>query len=153
MPRCGPRMGNVFSTSATTIKLNGSKAVICMESRSRTFFLQKRLEYFTVGKAFSFAGLRMEESSFPWRRRGYLRAESLGDQGRCGNRPTLESRLDVSLSGPALARKCRHLSITADGKQLAVLRRTLQTDVYVAELEPGGKAMKNPRRLTLVESR
>jgi serine/threonine protein kinase len=44
------------------------------------------------------------------------------------------------------------MSITADGKQLAVLRSNLQTDVYVAELEPGGKAMKNPRRLTLVES-
>ncbi len=44
------------------------------------------------------------------------------------------------------------LSITSDGKQLAVLRENLQTDVYVAELGPGGKAMKNPRRLTLVET-
>ena len=44
------------------------------------------------------------------------------------------------------------LSITADGRQLALLRRNAQADVYVAELEPGGKAMKNPRRLTLEES-
>jgi eukaryotic-like serine/threonine-protein kinase len=44
------------------------------------------------------------------------------------------------------------LSITADGKQLAVLRANLQTDVYVAETEAGGKSMKNPRRLTLDET-
>jgi serine/threonine protein kinase len=44
------------------------------------------------------------------------------------------------------------LSITADGKHLVVLRGNAQTDVYVAEFEPGGKAMKNLRRLTLVES-
>ena len=45
-----------------------------------------------------------------------------------------------------------NLSITADGKQLAVLRANAQTDVYVAELGPGGKAMKDPRRLTQDES-
>jgi serine/threonine protein kinase len=43
-------------------------------------------------------------------------------------------------------------SITADGKQLAVLRTTAQADVYVADFEPGGRSMKNPQRLTLDES-
>jgi len=44
------------------------------------------------------------------------------------------------------------LSITADGKQLVVLRGNLQGDVYVAEARDGGKSMKNPRRLTLDET-
>jgi Tol biopolymer transport system component len=44
------------------------------------------------------------------------------------------------------------LSITADGKQLVTLRITGQTDVYVADLAPGGKAMKNPKRLTFAEN-
>jgi hypothetical protein len=44
------------------------------------------------------------------------------------------------------------LSITADGKHLALLRANLQGDVYVAETEAGGKAMKNPKRLTLNET-
>ena len=62
-------------------------------------------------------------------------------------------RLDVSPSGPALAlSNADNLSITADGKQLALLRANAQADVYVAELEAGGKSMKNPRRLTLDET-
>jgi len=44
------------------------------------------------------------------------------------------------------------LSITADGKQLVVVRANLQGDVYVAEAENGGKSMKSPRRLTLDET-
>jgi serine/threonine protein kinase/Tol biopolymer transport system component len=44
------------------------------------------------------------------------------------------------------------LSITADGKQLVVVRANLQGDVYVAEAENGGKSMRNPRRLTLDET-
>jgi hypothetical protein len=44
------------------------------------------------------------------------------------------------------------LSVTADGKQLALTRTNAQADVYVAELEPGGKAMKTPRRLTQDDS-
>jgi serine/threonine protein kinase len=46
----------------------------------------------------------------------------------------------------------KNLSITADGKQLALLRGNSQSDVYVAEAEAGGKTMKNPRRLTLEET-
>jgi len=42
------------------------------------------------------------------------------------------------------------LSITADGKRLVLLKSNAQSDVYLAELEPGGKAMKTPRRLTMV---
>jgi Tol biopolymer transport system component len=40
------------------------------------------------------------------------------------------------------------LSITADGKQLALLKANAQADIYVAEVEPAGKALKNPRPLT-----
>ena len=42
---------------------------------------------------------------------------------------------------------------TSDGKQLAVTKRTLQSHVDVGELEAGGRRLKNPRRLTLEESR
>ncbi len=42
---------------------------------------------------------------------------------------------------------------TSDGKQLAVTKRTLQTHVDVGELEAGGRRLKNPRRLTLEQSR
>jgi eukaryotic-like serine/threonine-protein kinase len=44
------------------------------------------------------------------------------------------------------------LSMTADGKQLVVLRGNLQGDVYVAEAEDNGKSMRNPRRLTFNET-
>jgi serine/threonine protein kinase/Tol biopolymer transport system component len=43
------------------------------------------------------------------------------------------------------------VSGTADGKQLAVTKLSRQTDVYVGELEAGGRRLKNPRRLTLEE--
>jgi serine/threonine protein kinase/Tol biopolymer transport system component len=44
------------------------------------------------------------------------------------------------------------LSGTSDGKHLALTRFTRQTDVYVGELEAGGRRLKDPRRLTLEES-
>jgi Tol biopolymer transport system component len=48
------------------------------------------------------------------------------------------------------------LSITADGKQLALARTNAQADVYVAEIDSGGKTIKNRlknfRRFTQVES-
>jgi Tol biopolymer transport system component/DNA-binding winged helix-turn-helix (wHTH) protein len=43
------------------------------------------------------------------------------------------------------------LSVTKDGKLLALKRSALQNDVYVAELEAGGKRMSTSRRLTLDE--
>jgi serine/threonine protein kinase len=66
-------------------------------------------------------------------------------------RPLSEARRFTQWSGFSFE-DSDHLSITANGKQLALLRRNAQADVYVAQLEPGGKAMKNPRRLTLEES-
>jgi Tol biopolymer transport system component len=41
------------------------------------------------------------------------------------------------------------VSLTADGKTLVVRRGHGQGEVYVADLEPGGKAIKNPRPLTI----
>jgi len=41
------------------------------------------------------------------------------------------------------------LSTTADGKRLVLLKSNAQSDVYVAEVEPGGRAMKTPRPLTM----
>src|SRR5439155_1100036 len=66
-------------------------------------------------------------------------------------RPLSEARRFTQWSGFSFA-NAGNMSITADGKQLALLRMNAQADVYVAELEPGGKAIKNPRRLTLEES-
>ena len=43
------------------------------------------------------------------------------------------------------------LNGTADGKRLAILKYSPQSDVYVGELVPGGRRLKNPRRLTLDE--
>jgi Tol biopolymer transport system component/DNA-binding winged helix-turn-helix (wHTH) protein len=43
------------------------------------------------------------------------------------------------------------LSVTKDGKLLAVRRWALQKDVYVVELEAGGKRMGTSRRLTMDE--
>jgi Tol biopolymer transport system component len=40
---------------------------------------------------------------------------------------------------------------TTDGKRLAILKYSAQSDVYVGELEAGGRRLKNPRRLTLDE--
>jgi eukaryotic-like serine/threonine-protein kinase len=75
-----------------------------------------------------------------------------------------EIRVDIATGKPLSAARrltqwsgygfvnARTLSITADGQRLALLRGGAQTDVYVAELGPGGKAMKTPRRLTQVDS-
>jgi Tol biopolymer transport system component len=41
------------------------------------------------------------------------------------------------------------LSVTADGKKLALIRSYSQSDVYLGELETGGDALRRPRRLTL----
>ena len=40
---------------------------------------------------------------------------------------------------------------TQDGKRMAVTKNTGEADVYVAELEPSGHGLKQPRRLTLDE--
>src|SRR5207244_11662850 len=66
-------------------------------------------------------------------------------------RPLSEARRFTQWAGFSFA-NAGNMSITADGKQLALLRMNAQADVYVAGLEPGGRAMKNPRRLTLEES-
>jgi len=41
--------------------------------------------------------------------------------------------------------------MTQDGKQMAVTKRSDETDVYVGELEASGHGLKQPRRLTLDE--
>jgi serine/threonine protein kinase len=41
---------------------------------------------------------------------------------------------------------------TSDGKQLAITKRNYQAHVYIAELEAGGRRVKNPRRLTVEET-
>jgi Tol biopolymer transport system component len=45
------------------------------------------------------------------------------------------------------------LSVTADGSQLAFENRRGQTDVYVGELDDGGRSLHNARRLTLDDRR
>lgn len=44
------------------------------------------------------------------------------------------------------------LSVTSDGKQLAVTKWTEQSDVYVGELAAGGRQIENIHRLTLTEN-
>jgi len=41
------------------------------------------------------------------------------------------------------------LTITADGRRLAFLKRLIHPDVYLGELEGDGRSLKAPRRLTL----
>ena len=48
--------------------------------------------------------------------------------------------------------QARDLSITADAKQLVMVKDSAHGDTYVAESEAGGKSMRNPRRLTLNET-
>lgn len=43
------------------------------------------------------------------------------------------------------------LSVTADGKYLALLKGPSESEVYVGELEANGTRLMNPRRLTLDE--
>ena len=45
----------------------------------------------------------------------------------------------------------RGLSITADGKRIAFVRKTDQSDVYIGDLEQGGLRLSSPYRLTLDE--
>jgi eukaryotic-like serine/threonine-protein kinase len=62
-----------------------------------------------------------------------------------------EGRQITQWSGYSTAH-ANSLSVTADGKKLVLRRDEIQADVYVAEVEQGGKAMKNLRRLTMVQS-
>jgi len=41
---------------------------------------------------------------------------------------------------------------TSDGKQLAITKTNYQAHVYIAELDAGGRRLKNPRRLTLEDT-
>ncbi len=66
-------------------------------------------------------------------------------------KPISEARPFTQWSGLNIS-FANSLSITADGKQLALTRTNAQSDVYVAEFEPGGTAMKTPRRLTQDDS-
>ena len=43
------------------------------------------------------------------------------------------------------------LSVSSDGRRVALVRRTFQADVYLAELEAQGKRLSTPRRFTLDE--
>jgi len=45
-----------------------------------------------------------------------------------------------------------HISETSDGSRLAIVRASMAADVYVGELEAGGRRLKNTRRLTLNEN-
>jgi serine/threonine protein kinase/Tol biopolymer transport system component len=45
-----------------------------------------------------------------------------------------------------------HLGGTQDGKQLTVTKVSTEADVYIGELEAGGRRLKNTRRLTLNEN-
>ena len=67
-------------------------------------------------------------------------------------RPLSEARRLTQWSEGINSQAVGSLSVTADGKRLVVLKWNGQKDIYLAELEPGGKAMKTPRRLTLVET-
>ncbi len=44
-----------------------------------------------------------------------------------------------------------YLSSTVDGRKLAMLRTSFQSDVYVGDLQSGGTSLTTPRRLTLDE--
>lgn len=43
------------------------------------------------------------------------------------------------------------IGVTADGRRLAFFRRTVEPDVYVTDLQAGGRRLTPPRRLTLDE--
>jgi Tol biopolymer transport system component len=45
-----------------------------------------------------------------------------------------------------------HISGTSDGTRLALVKASMTADVYVGELEAGGRRLNDPRRLTLDEN-
>ena len=61
-------------------------------------------------------------------------------------RPTGSGTRITSGRGPTAG-----ISITRDGRRMALWRRTRQPDVYVAQLEAQGKTLSKPQRLTLDE--
>jgi eukaryotic-like serine/threonine-protein kinase len=67
----------------------------------------------------------------------------LGSGGAVGKPQRLTNWAGFSVTG---------LSHTADGKSLAFLKGVRQTNVYVGELEAGGRRLTNPRRLTFDDS-
>jgi len=67
-------------------------------------------------------------------------------------KPLGEARRLTQWSGGFSFSGAGYLTMTADGKRAAVLRINAQADIYVAELDPGGKTMKTPQRLTWVDT-
>ena len=84
----------------------------------------------------AFAWLRMEESSSPWTSRmAEIRWQPNLWEIKVDvatGRPLSEARRLTQWSGFGM-RMSANLSITADGKQLVMLKGHAQTDVYVAE--------------------
>jgi eukaryotic-like serine/threonine-protein kinase len=68
----------------------------------------------------------------------------------------IDSRTGRQLSPPRRITKWPGVAVavmngTTDGKRLAILKYSAQSDVYVGELEAGSRRLKNPRRLTFDE--
>jgi DNA-binding winged helix-turn-helix (wHTH) protein/Tol biopolymer transport system component len=67
----------------------------------------------------------------------------------------LDSRTGRPLGSPTRITSDRTptagISVTSDGKRMALLRRSHQYDVYLTGVEAGGKRLTRPRRLTLDE--
>ena len=100
-------------------------------------------------------------TKFLWYPTGRFIYTMLEPESRRGDNNLWEIRVDTR-TGQAVSKPRRltnwfgvtaqHLSGTQDGKQLVVSRGSKQADVYVAELEAGGRRLKKARRLTLNES-
>jgi Tol biopolymer transport system component len=67
----------------------------------------------------------------------------------------LDARTGLPSSSPTRITNDRafitSISVTSEGKRVAVVRRALQADVYLAEVEEEGKRLSTPRRFTLDE--
>ncbi len=100
-------------------------------------------------------------TKFLWSADGRFIYTMLEPEPRQGENNLWEIRVDTSTGRPVSQPRrltnwfgvtAQHLSGTQDGKRLAVSRGSKQADVYVGELEAGGRHLKNTRRLTLNES-
>ena len=94
--------------------------------------------------------------NFCWTSRGRIIATLSESQAGGPSRSNLWA-LDVQAVRPTSPKQLTRfagftpfsLSVTADGKQLALVRNYDQSDVYVGDLEANGARLSAPRRLTL----
>jgi hypothetical protein len=131
-------------TTIRTIDLNGGKPTLLVSHPFLSYGIDRGLFYWLRGGRLVYS--RFDTPPSPW---------GIAD-GNLWELP-IDARSGEPSGEPVQVTRWGGLSVgvlgsTADGKRLAVLRRSSQVQAYVGQLEAGGSRMLPPRRLTFSDA-